>query len=242
MQPHKKASKVPEKGDAPNFAVSPDLGGGFTIRFCLPFGRHELYKELTLPENPLGSSPSAIFEILRPGFTEGVTISPGCVRMVTFSAPFFGSTVSELTVADSGPTDGMGTSKVKWRQLESSTRLNLQGRDDHAPEFAIELEGGAEFGTLVTLTYNFATAEMHGPLSCFSWGCMPQLLRYHLHSSIVSVWHMEMVRRCYVPIRKPTFTALSADRTEEDAIRAAAAAPKAPAALERCLKRLAPNT
>ena len=78
-------------------------------------------------------------------------------------------------------------------------------------------EGDAE-GTLVTMTYNFASVNMAGPLFCLI-NCMPSLLKYHLHSSIVSVWHMEMVRREHVPQKRPAFGNLKGDRSEEDDIR-----------------------
>ena len=41
---------------------------------------------------------------------------------------------------------------------------------------------------------------MKGPLFCFA-SCMPNLLKWHLASSITNVWHMEMVRRGYAPTR-----------------------------------------
>ena len=187
------ASRVPAKGEEPAFESSPDFGNGFNIRFVLPFSRADIYKELLNATSPLGSSPSASFTIMRPGHTEGEQVSPGCIRKATFAAPFYGETVSELTVADAGAADGSGVATIKWRQLEASTRLNLIGLDGKPSEFTVELEGDPGFGTLVIMTYNFATAEMQGPLSFL--GCMlPQLLQYHLHSSIVSVWHMEMVR------------------------------------------------
>jgi hypothetical protein len=52
-------------------------------------------------------------------------MTPGCVRKIVFSAPFFGDTVSELTAAEPGPAIGSGTSRVKWRQLSTDTRLNM---------------------------------------------------------------------------------------------------------------------
>ena len=84
-----------------------------------------------------------------------------------------------------------GISELVWRQLQSSTRLNLLGDGQHPPEFGVVLEGGPA-GTLVTMRYNFARAQMDGPL-CLLVGCMPALLRWHLHASISSVWHLEMV-------------------------------------------------
>ena len=118
-------------------------------------------------------------------------MSPGCVRRVEFAAPFYGETTSELMVCDRGPDRGDGVSQIIWRQLESSTRLNLLGHRGYFPEFGVVLEGGPG-GTLVTMRYNFAKADMKGPL-CFLAKCMPDLLKWHLHGSIGSVWHMEMV-------------------------------------------------
>ena len=118
-------------------------------------------------------------------------MSPGCVRRVEFAAPFYGETTSELMVCDRGPDRGDGVSQIIWRQLESSTRLNLLGHRGYYPEFGVVLEGGPG-GTLVTMRYNFAKADMKGPL-CFLPKCMPDLLKWHLHGSIGSVWHMEMV-------------------------------------------------
>ena len=55
-------------------------------------------------------------------------MSAGCVRQVQFAQPFFGETISELTVADRGAASGEdGRSEIVWRQLVSSTRLNLLG-------------------------------------------------------------------------------------------------------------------
>jgi len=208
------ASTPPTSGQAASFDESPKLGG-FDLSFYLPFSRQELYSELLVADNPLGSSPNVTFEILRAGYSG--EISPGCVRRCTFAAPFFGTTTSEMTLAEPGPATGSGKSAIKWRQLESSTRMNLEGRDGIPPEFLVELEGGAE-GTLVTMTYNFAKVSMNGPLFCLL-NCMPSLLKYHLHSSITSVWHMEMVRRNHVPKKKPVFANLKGDQTEENAIR-----------------------
>ena len=151
-------------------------------------------------------------------------ISAGLVRKVSFAAPFFGETVSELTVAERGSADAdSGRSEVVWRQLHSSTRLNLLGDRGHLPEFGVVLEGGPQ-GALVTLRYNFARAEMSGPL-CFLVGCMPSLLKWHLHASIANVWHIEMVRRGYIPLKRP-FLQMRSDLDEEESIRQAARTPR----------------
>lgn len=144
-------------------------------------------------------------------------MSPGCVRRVSFAAPFFGETVSELIVAEAGEAVDGGRSEVVWRQLHSATRLNLLGDGRSLlPEFGVELEGGPD-GTLVTMRYNFMRAEMSGPL-CFLVGCMPSLLKWHLHAHIASVWHMEMVRRGHVPLKRP-FRRMGNDVDEEDLIK-----------------------
>jgi hypothetical protein len=115
---------------------------------------------------------------------------------VSFAAPFYGETTSELTIAERGPPTRIGRSRVVWRQLETSTRLNLLGDEERGvfPEFGVEMEGSA-VGTLVTMTYNFARIEMRGPL-CFLGSCLPSLLQWHLHSSIGAVWHV----RCSAPM------------------------------------------
>merc|ERR1712185_278325 len=110
--------------------------GGFTISFFLPFAADDLYNEL-LSEHPLGSSPHVTFTIMRSGYS-GTAISPGCVRKVTFAAPYFGETISELTKAEKGAAGSKST--IVWRQLSSSTRLNLLGRDGIPPEYIVELE------------------------------------------------------------------------------------------------------
>ena len=143
---------------------------------------------------------------------------------MSFAAPFFGETVSELTVAErGGESKEGGRSVVVWRQLETSTRLNLLGDGQSLPEFGVELESGAQ-GSLVTLRYNFAKAEMSGPL-CFLVGCMPSLLKWHLHASIASVWHIEMVRRGHVPLKRP-FGDIRGDLDEEERIRQRARTPR----------------
>jgi len=222
------ASTAPAAGQPAQFASSPHMGG-FSVTFHLPFTREDVFEQLLVKETPLGSSPNCTFTIMRKGYTDGVEVSPGCVRKVTFAAPFFGETVSELTVAE---TYGE-KSRIVWRQLTSSTRLNLLGRDGIPPEYIVELEGGVG-GTLVTLRYNFYKADMKGPLF-FLVNCMPSLLQYHLYSSIVDVWYMEMVHRGYPPEKKPVFTDLSANMSEEKRIRLKAleTAPSHPCA--RCL-------
>ena len=150
-------------------------------------------------------------------------MSAGCVRQVMFAEPFFGETISELTVADRGESSVEGRSVVVWRQLHSATRLNLLGDGRHSPEFGVQLEGGSD-GTLVTMRYNFARAEMKGPL-CFLVGCMPSLLKWHLHASIASVWHMEMVRRGHVPLKRP-FRRMGRDESEEEQIKLRARQPR----------------
>ena len=204
---------------------------------------------------PLGASPNVAFSILRPGYDPDNEVRPlarrwpparqpqphlddggarargraaqlsvGCVRQVSFAAPFFGETVSELTVAARGAPEGEeGRSEVVWRQLDSATRLNLLGDGRHLPEFGVQLEDGPH-GTLVTLRYNFARAEMQGPL-CFLVGCMPSLLKWHLHASIASVWHLEMCRRGHVPCKRP-FRQMSADVSLEESIRSKARTPR----------------
>ena len=203
--------------------------GGFELSFHLPFERRHVYDELVVHprvRHPLGAAPNVAFTIMRPGYEPGDEMSAGCVRKVSFAAPFFGETVSELTVASRGE-DGKeeGYSEVVWRQLKSETRLNLLGDGVHLPEFAVGLEGGPG-GTLVTLRYNFARAEMSGPL-CFIVGCLPSLLKWHLDASIQGVWHIEMVRRGYVPLRRP-FRKVADDRSEEERIRLSARARVAP--------------
>ena len=196
------ATRSPDDLRSPRFGRSRDMGG-FTISFMIPFERIDIYDELVSTSNPLGSPPNVVITVLREGYSGGM--SAGCVRRVGFVAPFYGETISELMVAERGPDDRRehGKSCIVWRQLESSTRLNLLGERSATPEFEVELEGGPG-GTLVTLYYNFARAEMRGPL-CFLAGCMPSLLKWHMHASVVTVWHMEMVRRNFVPLRKPTF-------------------------------------
>ena len=204
-----------------DLAPSPDMGG-FSLSFMLPFERTAVYDELLIKDNPLGSSPNVQFTILRPGYSS--EMSAGCVRQASFVAPFFGETTSELTVAERGPEDSYGKSHVVWRQLESSTRLNLlDGR--HLPEFGVVLEGG-EMGTLVTMRYNFSRAEMQGPLCCLA-SCLPALLRWHLHASVGAVWHLEMVRRGYLPLKRPQFSRIIQDLSEEEQIRLRATLPKA---------------
>ena len=220
------------EGDG-NFDTSPELGG-FVVQFSIPFSRTDVYKELLVAEGPLGSSPNVTFTIRRPGIAGGQPISPGCVRAVEFGAPFHGTTVSELTVAEKGTENGPGFSAVKWRQLESTTRLNLLGDGTHLPEFTVTLEG-SKSGTLVKLYYNFSKVDMKGPLFCFS-SCMPNLLKWHLTSTISNVWHMEMVRRGYIPEKKPVFGNITADKSEEAEIKARAANGKAGAS--KCLKCL----
>lgn len=46
---------------------SPDMGG-FTLSFMIPFERTEVYDELLVDDNPLGSSPNVAYTILRPGY------------------------------------------------------------------------------------------------------------------------------------------------------------------------------
>ena len=46
---------------------SPDMGG-FTLSFMIPFERTDVYDELLVDDNPLGSSPNVAFTILRPGY------------------------------------------------------------------------------------------------------------------------------------------------------------------------------
>ena len=170
------ASRPPSDGLPPQFDDSPDMGG-FSVSFFLPFERLDVYNELLSRDNPLGSSPNAQFKILRPGYTEGMVMSPGCVRRVVFGSPNFGETVSELTAAEPGP-DVSGKSFIKWRQLHTATRMNLLGRGHHPVEFIVELEGG-QGGTLITLRYNFESIDMKGPLFCIV-SCLPQLLKYQL--------------------------------------------------------------
>jgi hypothetical protein len=199
-------------GKAPEFDSSPDMGG-FTISFFLPFVADDLYNEL-LSEFPLGSSPNVTFTILRSGYS-GPVISPGCVRKVTFPAPYFGETISELTVAEKGTAGSKST--IVWRQLTSSTRLNLLGRDGIPPEYIVTLEGSTG-GTLVRIRYNFHKTDMKGPLFFLSY-CMPSLLQFQLSLTIVDVWHAEMVRRQHLPQEKPTFIDLPGDKSEEKSIR-----------------------
>lgn len=213
--------------------------GGFELSFFVPFDRLDIYAELVVNASdrlPLGASPNMVFTILRPGYDASDEMSPGCVRQVSFAAPFFGETISELTVAEPGAPGEDGRSELVWRQLHSSTRLNLLGDGRYLPEFGCVLESSTD-GTLVTMRYNFARAEMSGPL-CFLVGCMPQLLKWHLHASISSVWHMEMVRRGHVPLRKPTFGKIAADRSEEEQIRLKAQLPRGEG-LHPCLRWLA---
>lgn len=144
------------------FQSSSNMAGGFDVTFSIPFSRVDVYKELLVPDSPLGSSPNVTFRILRPGYDEADPMSPGCVRRVEFGAPFNGETVSELTVAERGPNES-GSSSIKWRQLESSTKLNLLGNpaEGDYPEFTVTLEGGPQ-GTLVKLIYNFARVRRRG--------------------------------------------------------------------------------
>ncbi len=175
------ASELPagaSDGDG-TFASSPDMGG-FTVLFSLPFSRLDVYKELLIHDQPLGSSPNVTFTLLRPGYTADAPISPGAVRRVEFGPPFHGSTVSELTVAERGAADGSGFSAIKWRQLESTTRLNLLGRDGQPPEFTVTLEGSKQ-GTLIKLHYNFDRARptpprARAPLLLTRRGQPPRLL------------------------------------------------------------------
>ena len=206
---------------ASDIEPSADMGG-FSISFMVPFERTAVYDELLVPDDPLGSSPHVDFEILRAGYTQ--EMSAGCVRKATFVAPFYGETTSELTMAERGPHQGYGKSYIVWRQLESQTRLNLTGDAHNYPEFGVILEGG-EDGTLVTMRYNFKRIDLRGPLCCIA-SCMPSLLRWHLHASVGSVWHLEMVRRGYMPLKRPNFSHIIRDLSVEEQIRLRATLPK----------------
>ena len=69
------ASTPPASGQAASFDESPKLGG-FDLSFFLPFSRQELYSELLVADNPLGSSPNVTFEILRAGYSGEVSTPP----------------------------------------------------------------------------------------------------------------------------------------------------------------------
>jgi len=206
---------APEPGQPPGTYLEVPPMGGFSLSYHLPFAREDLFNELMVADAPLGSSPDCTFSIMRNGFTEGVVVSPGCVRKVTFASPYFGETISQLSIADRGAPGG--ASRIVWQQLQSTTRLNLLGRDGIPPEYKVELEEGMG-GTLVKMSYNFYKADMKGPLF-FLVNCMPSLLQYHLHSQIATVWAGEMVRRGYQPLAKPAFKNLSGNKHEEDLIR-----------------------
>lgn len=204
----------------------PPMGGCFDLSFFLAFEPRHIYNELVVhprSRHPLGAAPNVAFAILRPGYDPKNEVSPGCVRKVSFASPFFGETVSELTVSNPGSASKEGdVCEVVWRQLSSSTRLNLLGDGVNLPEFGVRLEGGAS-GTLVTMTYNFARAELSGPLCCIA-SCMSSVLKWHMNGSIAGVWHIEMVRRGYVPLRR--FRMLKSDVSEEEQIRERARTPR----------------
>lgn len=174
------ASTPPREGEAASFNRSALMASTFSVNFFLPFSRHELYSELLHPSDPLGSTPTQEHTILRNGYTPDVVMSPGCVRKVAFAAPFYGETISELSVADPGDDGQVGVSRIVWRQLSTSTRLRLFGRDNvNLPEFGILLEGDIG-GTLLTLTYKCARA----PHCCAS---PPKLASSTLHAPVCAL-------------------------------------------------------
>ena len=53
--------------------------GGFTLSFMIPFERTDVYDELLVDDNPLGSSPNVNFEIVRPGY-DGYAVQWRAIR------------------------------------------------------------------------------------------------------------------------------------------------------------------
>ena len=207
----------------------PPMGACFTISFMLPFERADVFEQLLGSPStnvpPLGSSSLVEFTLMRPGYDKRDEMSAGCVRRAAFAAPAYGEVISELTVAERGdPNDAEGgVSELVWRQLSSSTNLNLVGDGHYLPEFGVTLEGNPG-GTVCTLRYNFAKAEMGGPLCCL--GCMmPTLLKWNLQSSIDSVWYKDMISRGYQAVRRP-FVHRTRDLDEERQIRERALTPR----------------
>ena len=213
----------------------PWMGGGFDVHFVLPFARSSVWTEL-LAEYPLGSSMDrAQHTILRPGYTEGEVVSPGCVRRAEFvAADASGYTISELVEADAGH-GREGAAVLKWRQLETSTALDLLGCDGHLPEFTVRLLGG-DAGTLVTLAYNFASVRVRGGLCCIAC-LLPRLLKANLDSRMGGAWLADMRERKYAEVESPNFPALLSDKTEEETIRKAAIAAEASSAAAAAAKR-----
>jgi hypothetical protein len=84
------ASKPPPPGEAPSFEDSP-LMGGFDVTFFLPFARQEVYRELMVQDNPLGTAPDLTTSLLRPGYVSvaeaGTAVSRARTRAHVANAP-----------------------------------------------------------------------------------------------------------------------------------------------------------
>jgi len=194
--------------------------GGFKVTFTIPYTMDSVIKELLEPTNPLGASSEKLtFETVRAGWDGKSSVSRGYVRRVTFDEPFSGSTVSELVTLEELSNGWF----LKWRQLQSTTRLNLIGDGDEFPEFSITLVNNSGDSTTATLDYNFKKVSLSGPLCCFAC-IMPKLLEWHLTKTIHLVWANEMASRGYQQTEKGKFTAVSQDKELEEAIKARAKA------------------
>jgi len=154
---------------------TPAALGGFEIAFGMPFYRKDLWKELTKVQYPLGSNPTADFQLYGEGGKELAKddqVGVGTKRIVFFKDPQdAGQVISEV----SNLFETKDACFMKWRQILSSKGgLQMLGLGERKPEFSFGIidgtpEGGE--GSTLFLSYDFhAVSFNHGGGSPFQKG------------------------------------------------------------------------
>ena len=130
----------------------------------------------------------------------------GCTRKVEFGLPFKGSATSKLLKLQEGPS-GV---EIIWEQLASEGKLNLVRQDPKESTMFTITVVPQEYGSDVTLAYDFDKVELKGPM-CWMACFMPSLLQWHMKRSIKSVWEAGMTQRGYTAIEDPDAPGEDAD-------------------------------
>jgi len=191
------------------------LGDGFEVSFTIPFVRMDVFKEVTMFNNPLGADNSEInFQMNGQSVADNAQITLGTKRTAIYSSTdYAGTTVSECV-------DCIPGTFIKWRQLESTKKgMQLVGDGKRHPEFSISLLDNA-LGTTVHLKYDYAKVVDGGPMGTSG------KIKQFFEQTAADTWTKDMTNRGYkqgqVTPRGSNLVNVGRDQAEEAAIRAGA--------------------
>lgn len=168
------------------------LGGcGFKHEFDVPFARLDVWKELLVPESPLGVPSSIKVAMVKEGKAPEQPISLGAVREMVMTSQW--KMVSVVVECHEGEI-------LVWELLSQiDAEYTLCANGDRKPRTFVAL-ADAIIGTHVTIGFDCDYIETR------SGGCCPPDGEKAIKQSLTrapQIWHKDMMKRGYQALKPP---------------------------------------